>query len=260
MRERERTDAKRKQIEAGVLVFDSSDVGAAMKTYFGNLDKLLDDHPMPKALCTDPMVINMPHGRSFFVTFCWSGPATPESKAWQERLAALGPCVMQDVKTTTPLAHLEALTAMISPKVYGSFETVSLAHYHPSAVAALADVAVTMPNEPMSGLAIHSFEACSPSCQPREDGSFLARRQHYLVEIAGLAATPEAAPEMLRWAADAREKLAATEGVMEETYFAMTAPDVLNLEKAFGKHLHELRDLKKELDPNGVFKHGFPRL
>jgi FAD/FMN-containing dehydrogenase len=253
-------DQKATQIQAGALVFDSSDLRATIETYLGNFNKMLATNPIPRPLTVHPLVLNLPSGKVFLVTFFWSGPATPETGVWQERIASLGPCVAQDIKSTTPLAQLTAVTGLIPTRSYGCTETVSLRYYSPSAATALADAAAAMPNDPGAGISVHSLETCSPSCQDRDDATFLVRQQHYMVEIVGFSIAPETSQVTRSWAAEARETLAAAEGAMEATYFPLTRARMVDLKKIFGKHLDELRELKEELDPKGVFKHAIPQL
>lgn len=81
-----------------------------------------------------------------------------------------------------------------------------------------------------------------------------------MVEIVGFSIAPETSQVTRSWAAEARETLAAAEGAMEATYFPLTRARMVDLKKIFGKHLDELRELKEELDPKGVFKHAIPQI
>ncbi|KAH8888562.1 FAD-binding domain-containing protein [Thozetella sp. PMI_491] len=249
------------EIQSGLLIYNSADMKSLFAEYLTKLDAAIQETPIPSQLYMQPLVVEIPgQGNTFALAFTWNGPASAESKAWQERAASFGPCVAQTVQPTTPLANLEGVTAMLPQYVLGHTKTVSLSRYSPQAIEVMAEMAATMPAQQGIGISIHSLDACSPSAQPRDDSTFLVRRSHYMLEIIVCGLTPEAADDALRWGTVSREKLSKVDTAMEETYFSLTWKDELNLEKTFGKHLDYLIELKKKVDPRRVFKYTTPPL
>jgi hypothetical protein len=97
-------------------------------------------------------------------------------------------------------------------------------------------------------------------------GVFGAREEHLMVEIIGVSAGPPPEAEALRAATAWGDALFAAlrdrgDGVIKGSYYPSLTPDEeMKGVEVFGTEGWEiLRRLKKEMDPDNVFKHTIPR-
>lgn len=211
-------------------------------------------------MLAEPTFFNMPQGVAVAAMYVWNGPASGESKKWQDTIAGLGNCVMQQVTSTTPLGALSANDALLPAQMALHSETVSLSRLTPSAIAAIAEAAAALPRAAVgAGVVVHSLLAPSPSVGPREGSTFLCREPHFMVEIIGGSAAPGAAGEAAAWAEAAWARLSVAGGAIDASYYPLTGARG-DVKKIFGKHLDALVALKKEVDPNNILKYASPQL
>lgn len=81
-----------------------------------------------------------------------------------------------------------------------------------------------------------------------------------MLEILDYGSDDESSKKTARWALEARNRFFASKNSMRGTYLPLTAPEFLDLDKTYGNNLSELKRIKAEVDPNGVFKHTIPAL
>jgi len=69
------------------------------------------------------------------------------------------------------------------------------------------------------------------------------------------------AQEALEWVTNFERDLRHTsaENILPGTYISLTPPEDLDLSKIYGSNLETMLDLKKEYDPENVFKLAVPR-
>lgn len=108
---------------------------------------------------------------------------------------------------------------------------------------------------------MHILRADSPSCSDDVPASVLPyRKPHIMLEILDYGSDDESSKKTARWALEARNRFFASKNSMRGTYLPLTAPEFLDLDKTYGNNLSELKRIKAEVDPNGVFKHTIPAL
>ena len=241
-------------------MYATADIKNSVTTFFTNLQALVDKEPVPQKLSLNPAVARLPQsGYMFALSLTWYGKRTLEFDTWLKKLASLapmaGPSPQEATKSTTTIEAMDGVTSSLPYGIHSHLQTVALTHWSPQAIAAYAKHVELMIEG--TGTAFHEVRAGSPSCGKPEDfpGSvFGIRRPHMMIEILPFAFTPEDAVQVNNWAAAFRDELAATDAALEWSYPSLTAPEHLNPEKLWGGNAKELRELKKEFDPTGIFK------
>ncbi len=155
---------------------------------------------------------------------------------------------LQQVALTTPLAALTASDALLLSQMAVHCETVSLSRLTPGAIAAIAEATIACPRAVVgAGVVLHSLLHPSPSVGFREGSTFLCGEPHFMIELIGGSAAPEAAEDAANWAKGAQAKLSVAGGAMDATYFPLTSARG-DVKKIYGEHLDALVALKRELD------------
>ncbi|KAJ3469940.1 hypothetical protein MRS44_000039 [Fusarium solani] len=220
------------EVQAGMLFFESSDIAGAVTTFFTSYNNLVNTYKdIPSKLYLMPSIWIYPKvGLSLTCGFIWNGSASDESRLWLKRV--LSRCQSADIS-----------------------------HFSPEVVDELARIAHAIPRDSSGGVNIHTLRADSPSCRPDTPDSVLPyRKPHVMFEFLGLGDDEASARGAAAWALDARNRISALPDAEGPTYLPLTAPEFVDLETTFGGHLAELRQLKREYDPAGVFKHTLPKL
>ncbi len=204
-------------------------------------------------------------GHVLFCGFSWRGPRNDAFRSWLGKFAALASAIVDAeaaVKTTTTSAVMEETAAMMPARIYCRVQSKYVTHWSPDVVAAYVRLAELLPITG-GGIFSHELRACSPSSSGGTgvaDSVFPYRQPHLMLEILGAGRTPEERDAAGSWAEKAYQDLAKTDAALEYGYTALTAPEHTALDKLYGEKAGELRKLKKELDPKGVFKHAIPRV
>ncbi|KAK7429767.1 hypothetical protein QQZ08_003612 [Neonectria magnoliae] len=257
------------EVQAGMLFYESSDIAAVVTTFFTNYNNLFNtSKDIPSKLYLMPSIWIYPGiGLTLTCGFIWNGSASDESRLWLDHVGKLAPLalnitdVQAAVMNTNGLGFSAMVQSMLPAQVLGRCQTADITHFSPEVVAELAKVADAIPRECSGGINIHSLRADSPSCSDDVPDSVLPyRKPHIMLELLGLGNDEVTARSAAAWALDARSRLRALEHAEDRTYLALTAPEFVDLEVIFGKELVELRKLKQEYDPEGVFKHTVPKL
>ncbi|OAA58729.1 FAD-binding, type 2 [Cordyceps fumosorosea ARSEF 2679] len=255
-------------IQSGVFLFESSDIEKTVTTVLTGYNKLAEDHaPLPRNLCVLPVITPFPNaGVVLALSFIWSGPASEDSRAWADKIGALAPRLPgPPLQPTTMLAVLRNLARLIRPRVRGTTHSASLTHLSPQAVRALAAQAARIPAAGNGGFSLHIVRADSPSCAggvvPESVTPY--GMPHVSVDVLGIVdieGSEEVERAMVGWAQEARDELVGVDAAARFTYLPFTHPKHLSLEGIYGDNLEFMRQIKKEQDPNNVFKHGLVRL
>ncbi|KAH7129779.1 hypothetical protein B0J13DRAFT_678855 [Dactylonectria estremocensis] len=257
-------------VQAGMLMFDSSDLSTAVTTFFTNYQKLFDStKKIPSQLYAMPFIFAVP---AVGITLCccivWNGTATDESRAWIEDIGKLAPLVpgmpepQVSIATMRALDFSQHLTAMLPPQILGGRpQSASLTRLSPGAISSLANVAAKMPKSSNGGINMHIIREDCPSCLDDVPDSVCPYREpHIMLELLGVGPDEETGKEAAEWSMAARNELMGLEEATKKVYIAVTSPECSDWEDVFGDKLEQLRELKKEYDPNGVFKNAIPRL
>ncbi|KAM0428487.1 hypothetical protein ACHAPT_006847 [Fusarium lateritium] len=257
------------EVQAGMLFFESSDIAGAATTFFTNYNNIVGTcKDIPSKLYLMPSIWIYPQvGLSLTCGFIWNGSASEESRLWLERVSKLAPLsptisnVHSTVVNTNALGFAAMIKDMIPAQVLGRCQSADVSHFSPEIVHELASIAHAIPRDSPGGVNIHTLRADSPSCGPDTPDSVLPyRKPHVMLEFLGLGDDEASARGAAAWSMDARNRIASLPHAEGPTYLPLTAPEFVDLETTFGGHLAELRQLKREYDPAGVFKHTLPRL
>ncbi|KAJ4180641.1 hypothetical protein NW767_014357 [Fusarium falciforme] len=257
------------EVQAGMLFFESSDIAGAVITFFTNYNNLVNTYKdIPSKLYLMPSIWIYPKvGLSLTCGFIWNGSASDESRLWLERVSKLAPLspnisdVHSTVMNTNALGFAAMVKDMIPTQVLGRCQSADISRFSPEVVVELARIAHAIPRDSSGGVNMHTLRADSPSCSPDTPDSVLPyRKPHVMLEFLGLGDDEASARGAAAWALDARNRISALPDAEGPTYLPLTAPEFVDLETTFGGHLEELRQLKREYDPAGVFKHTLPKL
>ncbi|KAL2684494.1 hypothetical protein Neosp_005572 [[Neocosmospora] mangrovei] len=257
------------EVQAGMLFFESSDIAGAVTAFFTSYNNLVNTYKdIPSKLYLMPSIWIYPNvGLSLTCGFIWNGSASDESRLWLERVGKLAPLspnisdVHSTIMNTNALGFATMVKDMIPAQVLGRCQSADISHFSPEVVDELARIAQGIPRDSSGGVNIHTLRADSPSCKPDTPDSVLPyRKPHVMFEFLGLGDDEASARGAAAWALDARNRISALPDAEGRTYLPLTAPEFVDLETTFGGHLAELRQLKREYDPAGVFKHTLPKL
>lgn len=258
------------ELQAGLIVHESSDLHKTVTTFYTNLGKLLDETGgrLPRQLHTLPTISPIPGiGIVSGCIVAWKGPADEQFQHWRDRIASLAPLhpALPDAKTivaTTSLYDLQAHLINILPKsVTGRCHTATVTKWTPELIKKVADAAVKMPCKTTGGIHMHMLRIDSPSClKDAPDAVVPFRTPQTVLEMLGFGQDEESSKETAQWARETRDVIYNSDDAIEGTYLPLTAPEVLDLEKVYGEKWAELRALKAEHDPDGVFKYAVPAL
>lgn len=258
------------QIQAGQLLFDSSNLEKAVTTFLSGYEALLESNggKLPRQLSVAPSILSIPGlGVTMICGIIWNGPACDESQLWIERVASLAPMLTMPgppqplTLSTDPATQIDLQTSMLPKEVSGRTETVSLQRFSPNVIATLATLATKLPTSSVGGLLMHILRADSPSISQDVPVSVCPYREpQIVVEILGVALDQDTAAPAAAWAEGARRDLSGLEDALKQTYLPMTSPDVLDLHAVYKDKLAELKALKQRYDPHGVFANAIPNL
>ncbi|KAF7553861.1 hypothetical protein G7Z17_g3323 [Cylindrodendrum hubeiense] len=257
-------------VQAGMLMFDSTDLSKAVTTFLTNYEKLFGEGKnVPSQIYPMPFIFAVP---GLGITLCccviWNGTATDESRAWVDDVGKLAPLMPGTPEPQTAITTMKALdfsrqlTAMLPPQMLGGRpQSASLTRLTPSAIAGLANVAANMPKSSTGGINMHVVREDCPSCSDNVPDSVCPYREaHIMIELLGVGPDEEIGKEAAEWSMAARNELMGLEEATKKTYIAVTSPECLDVESVYGEKLAELKKLKKEYDPHGFFKNALPRL
>ncbi|KAK2595100.1 hypothetical protein QQS21_007185 [Conoideocrella luteorostrata] len=257
-------------IQSGILIHDSANIHKATTTFFTNFAALLEEHQgkLPLKLGIAPGVFSIPSlGPVSGVIIVWNGPVDNESKQWIGRIACCAPLMpgapdaQSAVATTTAYGFISYLNTMLPATVTGRCHSASVSSFTPEVITYLAESAAKIPSGFTGGLNMHILYPHGPSCIGDIPSSVLPyRKPHIMFELLGFGGNKESSQQAAQWACEARNRFYESKTSLEGTYLPLTAPEFLDLEKTYGAHLAELRKIKAEFDPDGVFKHTVPAL
>jgi FAD/FMN-containing dehydrogenase len=258
----------RLQLQASTVTYDSPSPSETVERYFTGLSSVLaseinhipNNMDIMTNITFDPSVAH--HVVSLWFTYV--GPYDETCKRWHAKLLALPnlQVLESSIKTESYLQCVQRHTSLVPPKLYaGRSHTVTLRGITvaPATVSILAEAfgrpgAGVMPSHVLHG----------PLAEKRAFPSvFGTQGAHMLLEIVGAAAFPDpaAAEQAGAWGDQVFEELRQRgEGVLKGKYYPSQAMDKdMKGEEVFGvQGWQTLRRLKKEMDPDNVFRHTIP--
>lgn len=247
-------------------MFNSTDIIKTCIDFNAAYEELLNTEGLPPQLTIQQICFNGPMGRAFAALFLWSGADIEEGKRWSEKIASLGPLLVNMVAPTTIPEWFVANGAIIPPKLAGSGFSHNVRHMSPLVAETLGRNIAIMPSDPGCMISIHQLRG--PSAGPQDHASVFATREpHYMLELLGFITSGD--PEGSRqWALQTTKEIERVEpeNLLPTTYISLFNSAIQAkspteaLEKTYGSKAELLKDLKAKVDPEGVFALAVPAL
>ncbi|TDZ31888.1 FAD-linked oxidoreductase aurO [Colletotrichum spinosum] len=246
------------EIQAGIIVYDPSDLHATIKTLFRNWNALVVEKLLPEQLSVEPAIIEIPGmGLALAEAFVWNSPVCDESNEWLDAIAALGPGAVKMVGPTTPSAYLAQFSALCPTSTFrGSGYGVNLSDLSVSDEVA-GMFAKHGPLLPGDGTLVCVHQLRGKAAHPEFPSVFRHRQDHSLLEIVGFTTTKEKSTEGKDWADGFKNELTGLEGVMEGGYYSLLPKGEVSMEVIYGEHWETVKGLKAKYDPENVFQFAF---
>jgi hypothetical protein len=105
---------------------------------------------LPPQLTLNPIVVNMPHGRAFGVTFVWSSEDETTGRQWLQKAKALGNVAMSTVAMTTIPEWMSGTAKMTPSGLYGEARTHNICRMTEEVVDIITRSFEKMPRDPVS--------------------------------------------------------------------------------------------------------------
>ncbi|KAF5653270.1 6-hydroxy-D-nicotine oxidase [Fusarium sp. NRRL 25303] len=247
------------KILSSMLVYDSSDLSAALASYTQHYEKLLESGDLPVYLQLQPMIAQMPgQPVSLMVIATWHGNDKEQGRSWIKNIAEAATCVMENTQEITLAEMLENNEKLVTWPSYGRVYTLNCKTLTKKAIEILGKQCVNTPG----GSLIFSYHTLLSAQEPEQKSVFGARARHHMFEIYAILPDKAAAEERVRWAAKVKAELQTEDGdnILEGSYISLSSHEDADVKKVYGKHYETLAALKRKYDPGNVFKHSVPRL
>jgi hypothetical protein len=250
---------------------DISTLGVAktFKDFMLGLQDLQAANKFPPELGLQPMVVNHPQtGRLLGIGFVWSSDDHEEGRKHLDTIISTipSPVQMNTVAAISTPDWINVTGSIIPKTVWGRPETVSFRRLSPKALDIVGKALEEMPADLGTCLVFHHFSKQSPSAMEASlaEGSCFCpdarRHEHMVIEIIGSSISREGMAQSERWAAELRDALVTSGEVMDSAYLPLVGAGGPSLDKIYGEKWKLLKNLKRQLDPEGVFKYTVPRL
>lgn len=247
-------------------MFDPTDITKTCVEFNAAYEDLLNSEDLPPQLTIQQVCFNGPTGRSFGALFTWSGADIEEGKRWSEKIAGLGPLLVNMVAPITIPEWFVANGAIVPPSLAGSGFSHNVRRISPLVAETVGRNLALMPTDQGAMVSIHQLRG--PSAGPQSHSSVFATREpHYMLELLGFVTSGD--QEVSRqWALGTTEEIEqADPGSVLPTAYVSVYNSAIQakspteaLEKTYGNKAHALKDLKAKFDPEGVFALTVPAL
>jgi hypothetical protein len=242
-------------------LYDSQNVGDTLKRFNTAYEKLQADG-LPPELSIHQLAFNGPTGRTFGVILAWSSDNIKEGQRWSQKIASLGPAIMNAVIPTNIVDWMTSNEALAAATVYGTNHTHNVYRIAGEVAETIAGYLEKMPSDPLTMISIHQLRGYS-ACA-RSDSVFASREAHYMLEIVGCATAKDFAKESQEWAMGLWEELQEKNGqsLLPTAYINLGTNDgkLSTLHRHFGDHVQQIVALKRQVDPDNVFNLTIPKL
>ncbi|TRX89925.1 hypothetical protein FHL15_009197 [Xylaria flabelliformis] len=247
-----------KELFTSLLVYESSDLKATWASFAEGYEKLVAAEPLPRALQLQLFGFELPGlGKVLAIGATWADADQEEGKKWFDKIAALGPCIMNNPEPKSVAAFTEFNETLIVYGSYGRGYTLNLSKYSAKTAEVLAKCTSLIPG---GGIAwsIHSLRAPAPS----KESVFGSRVDHLMLEFVATTGVQELEIKGAEWARDSMQALKEADpgNVLESSYVSLMGDEDSDYKKIYGEHYDKLVELKKKYDPDDVFKYAVPRL
>ncbi|XEU99854.1 hypothetical protein FSHL1_005141 [Fusarium sambucinum] len=239
-------------IQAGFIVYPWPETADVLL----RLQALLDSG-VPDKLCLQAGFSKGEWGLGMAVTYIWPEAETigPESEKWLQKLKSLGTCIVDTVQETTFEAFQRRISSAISNPVNVTSRHISISKFTSDTLGQLIGACESMPVE--ADCSITCTILHGKAAQPNALSAFGTRRPHIMFHIN--AVTEEAAHEdvAIAWADHLVDGIEATGDSIGSTYVSFMESEK-DPKGCYGENWDRLKAVKKEVDPNDVFRfvHG----
>ncbi|KAF4335523.1 6-hydroxy-D-nicotine oxidase [Fusarium beomiforme] len=236
------------------IIYESSDLGAALTSYTKYYEDLLESGNLPVYLQLQPMIAQMPgQPVSLMVLATWHGEDKEEGRSWIKKIAGAATCVMENTQEITLADILELNEKLVVWPSYGRVYTLNVKRLTEKSIEILARHCANAPG----GSLIFSYHTLRSAQEPEQQSVFGTRARHHMFEIYAILSDKAIAEERVKWAAKVKADLLTedADNVLEGSYISLGSHDDVDVKKVYGKHYETLAGLKRKYDPGNVFKH-----
>ncbi|KAI1435907.1 hypothetical protein GGR50DRAFT_686711 [Xylaria sp. CBS 124048] len=257
-----------KELLTSLIIYESSNPYTAWTNYAMGYERLKASQPLPPALQLQPFAIELPgRGKVLAVSATWASPNQEEGKAWFDRIAGLGTCVVNRPEAKSVRAYASFNEALVVYGSYGRSFTLSVKRYTPKTVALLAKYTDLLPGGSIA-ISAHTYwpgvpgTGTTPVTAPATASVFRNREPHLMLEFVAVTPAPELGEKGAEWASDLMRELREQdpENVLEGGYISLMADGETDIRSVYGVHYDTLMALKRKYDPDNVFRNAVPRL
>ncbi|KAF5677821.1 6-hydroxy-D-nicotine oxidase [Fusarium circinatum] len=247
------------KILSSMILYDSSDLSAALTSYTQHYENLLESGQLPVYLQLQPMIAQMPgQPVSLMVIATWHGDDKDEGRSWIKNIAGAATCVMENTQEITIAEMLENNEKLVTWPSYGRVYTLNCKTLSQKAIEILEKHCVNAPG----GSLIFSYHTLLSAQEPEQKSVFGTRARHHMFEIYAILADKAVTEERIQWAARVKAELQAedADNIFEGSYISLGSHEDADVKKVYGKHYETLAALKRKYDPKNVLKHSVPKL
>jgi hypothetical protein len=198
--------------------------------------------------------MNSPGGKVLAVIFVWASSNLDEGQKWLSKLSSWCPVAISTVSPTTMSIFNESTRSIVPQTVYGRSLTCSIRELTPEVVDVMSKHAPLQPNSPATILGIHELRACAP--QSQMNTVLDNHGPHFVMELLPTVQDAELLDAALVWAYDLYDALMRTNpaNILTSTYLPLTEPEKINMKGIYGEKYEILKRIKRQYDPENVFK------
>ncbi|VTT58713.1 unnamed protein product [Fusarium fujikuroi] len=247
------------KILSSTLIYESSDLEAALVLYNQYYEGLLTSGNLPTQLQLQPMISKQPgHSASLLVLATWHGEDIGEGHRWIKDLAGATACVMETTQEITLTEFLEANEKLVAWPSYGRVYTLNVKKLTNRLITILAKNST---NAPGGGM-IFTYQSLLSTQDSEHKSVFGTRVSHHMLEICAVLPDKTHIEERIQWAIQVKADLETEndENILTSSYISFHSHEDTDFKKAYGQHYETLLALKRDYDGYNVFKHSIPSL
>ncbi|VTO90234.1 unnamed protein product [Fusarium graminearum] len=247
------------KILSSTIIYESSNLEAALTSYTQHYEELLATQELPTCLQLQPAIMQIPgQGVVFGVIVTWHGESKEERRFWIKNIAGAGKCLMETTQEITVAEMLQNNERLVTWPSYGRVFTANVRKLTTETIQVLGKHCA---NAPGGGL-IFSYHTLHSAQEPPHKSVFGTRARHHMLEIYAVVPDSRIAEERVQWAAQVKAdlKMEDADNILEGSYISLGSHEDANLKKIYGCHYSTLVDLKRKYDASNVFKHTIPKL
>uniref|UniRef100_A0A4E9EHA4 FAD-binding PCMH-type domain-containing protein n=1 Tax=Gibberella zeae TaxID=5518 RepID=A0A4E9EHA4_GIBZA len=234
------------KILSSTIIYDSTDLTAALTSYTQHYEKLLESGQLPVYLQLQPMIAQMPGQPVILMIIAtWHGEDKDEGRSWIKNIAGAADCVMEDTKEITIAEMLDNNEKLVTWPSYGRVFTLNAKRMTDNALKIVGKHCVNAPG----GSLIFSYHTLLSAEEPEQKSVFGTRARHHMFEIYSILADENIAEERVQWAAQVKSDLHAedVDNILEGSYISLGSHEDVDVKKVYGKHYDTLAALKRNI-------------